>query len=169
MEGEYSDDTDIHVLFVFILHKRHVATEEGGEGSPFIVRNIEIYTLYIYHTWALNCILSFKPIGPSILALPPFPHFLTLREKTPMPCSVRGFLTFSQNSRINIFFVTRYVSKKCIYIYISTGMATLYIDFVDKLILVLYRQFKDFRLLISLSFWHVIFLYHSFLKYYMET
>lgn len=116
MEGEYSDDTDIHVLFVFILHKRHVATEEGGGGSPFIVRNIEIYTLYIYHTWAFNCILSFKPIGPSILA-PPFPHFLTLREKNPMPCSVRGFLTFSQNSRINIFFVTRYVSKS-VYTYI---------------------------------------------------
>lgn len=82
LEGEYSDDTDIHVLFVFILHNRHVATEEGGGGSPFIVRNIEIYTLYIYHTWALNCILSFKPIGPSILP-PPFPHFLTLREKNP--------------------------------------------------------------------------------------
>lgn len=152
MEGEYSDDTDIHVLFVFILHNRHVATEEGGGGSPFIVRNIEIYTLYIYHTWALNCILSFKPIGPSILAPPPLSPFPNLEgKKTPMPCSVREFLTFSQNSRINIFFVTRYVSKKCIYIYISTGMATLYIDFVDKLILVLYRQFKDFRLLISLS------------------
>lgn len=45
MEGEYSDDTDIHVLFVFILHQKHVATEEGGGGSPFIVRNIHTFYL----------------------------------------------------------------------------------------------------------------------------
>lgn len=46
MEGDYSDDTDIHVLFVFILHNRHVAREEGGGGSPFIVRNIHAHFIF---------------------------------------------------------------------------------------------------------------------------
>lgn len=138
------------LIYMYCLYSFYIKTEEGGGGSPFIVRNIHTFYLpqlspKLYFNLQANLSLHSCPPTP----LSPFPKFEG--EKT--DAMFRSGISYIQPKQSNKYFLCiSYVSKQCIYMYISTDMATLNIDFVDKLILVLYRQFKDFRLLISLSF-----------------